>query len=513
MTIFLIALIIAFLCHLLPCRGKAEACFVVVAGRDASSTGRVLVGHNEDNRGELIMRHHYVKPREGKETLLSFEEGSAPVPAVWPALGFFWTETLRPAPGEPFGDSFVNELGVAVVSNTCCKSREDAPDLTDGGIGWGLRRIVAERAHSARDAVRIASDLVLTHGYRGSGRSYAFADAREAWIFQAVNGKHFAAARVPDDHVLVNPNHYSIRNMRLGSPDEFLASPGLIEYAIKRGWYVPARPGHYSDFDFAEAYQHPDYVMAPINEARHSFGLAIAAGVKIDLSARGARPPFSVRPLEPLSIKGVRDTLSCHCERPDDFNFDGPDGSGEWRTCPHDGGGILPDENRRDAYTRICNGSNRESLIVDLHENSDDTVIWSCFGNPCILPMTPFHLGARAIPEYFAGHGPSGLTQETEELTRLHFSATSEDVKASECEAWRLSRKLVGWCDEDYSRRIASIADKTADLRRKIAESEEEEMDGKPEPGHTRTAEMFLLKASEQAGLFVEAMRGLIGEV
>jgi dipeptidase len=468
------------------------------------------MGHNEDNRGELIMRHHYVKPRDGKGGLLSFEEGSAPLPAAWPTLGFFWTETLRPAPGESFGDSFVNERGVAVVSNSCCKSREDAPELTDGGIGWGLRRIVAERAHSARDAVRIASDLVLTYGYRGSGRSYTFADAREAWIFQTVNGKHFAAARVPDDHVLVNPNHYSIREMRLDSPDEFLASPGLIEYALKRGWYIPGRPGHYSDFDFAESFQHPDYVMAPINTARHSFGLAVAAGVKIDLSRRGARPPFSVRPLEPLSIKGVRETLSCHCERPDDFDFAGLEGQGEWKTCPHEGGGILPDENRRDAYTRICNGSNRESLIVDFHENSDETVIWSCFGNPCILPMTPLRLGARAIPEYFAGPGPSELIQDASELTKLHFSAKSADVKAAAGEAWRLSRKLVEWCDGDYSVRIASIADKITELRRKIAESDE--TDGKLDSGPSRTAEMFLLKASEQAGLFVEAMRGLMGE-
>jgi dipeptidase len=461
----------------------------------------VLIGHNEDNSGKLIMRHHYVKPGNGKGCLLSFEEGSAQVSALSPTLGFFWTETLRPTPGESFGDSFVNERGVVVVSNTCCKSREGAPELTDGGIGWGLRWTVASRARSARDAVRIASDLVLTYGYRDSGRSYTFADVREAWVFQVVNGKHFAARRVPDDHVLVNPNHYSIREMRLDEPYEFLASPGLIEYAIKRGWYAPERPGRYDDFDFALSFQHPDYVMAPINTARHAFGLALAAGVKIDLKERGARPPFSVLPVEPLGLKGIRETLSCHCERPEDFTR---------LAGPHNGGGIMPEENRKDAYTRICNGSNRESLIVDLHENCDETIIWSCFGNPCVLPMTPFHLGARSIPEYFAGPGPSGLTQETDELIRLHFNSTDADVDAAAGAAWRLSRKLVEWCDGDYAVRTAEIADKVTALRRRIAESND--ADEKIESG-PRTPEMLLMKASEQAGLFVEAMRGLAGEV
>ena len=400
---------------------------------------------------------------------------------------------------------------MTVVSNSCCKSREDSPELTDGGIGWGLRWIVASYAHSARDAVRIASDLILTYGYRGSGRSYTFADAREAWVFQVVNGKHFAAQRLRDDHVLVNPNHYSIREICRNEPNEFLASPGLIEYAIKRGWYAPKRSGQIDDFDFARAFQHPDYVMAPINTARHAFGLELAAGVKIDIKRRGARLPFSASPQEPLSINAMRKVLSCHCERPEDFK--GLGGSAEWRVNPHDGGGIMPDEIRRNAYTRICNGSNMESLIVDLHENRDETVIWSCFGNPCVLPMTPFYLGARAIPEYFAGRGPSELTLETDELIRRHFSASDVDVDASAGEAWKLSRKQLLWCDGDYSRRAALMAGKAADFRRKIAESDDQDVTRVEfDADASMAAEVLFIKSSERAGSFVEAMRALSGE-
>ena len=52
---------------------------------------------------------------------------------------YIWSEM----PGMSFSDSYVNEWGVTVASDNC-PSREDKPELTDGGIGYMLRRLVAE---------------------------------------------------------------------------------------------------------------------------------------------------------------------------------------------------------------------------------------------------------------------------------------------------------------------------------------------------------------------------------
>ena len=41
----------------------AYACTTFVVGRKASATGRVIVGHNEDDKGELSVRHGYVPAR------------------------------------------------------------------------------------------------------------------------------------------------------------------------------------------------------------------------------------------------------------------------------------------------------------------------------------------------------------------------------------------------------------------------------------------------------------------
>lgn len=471
---------------------RAEAgCFVAAAGRNASATGRVALGHNEDNRGELVMRHHYIAASEGHGgQMLSFEPGAAKIPQAGKTLGFFWTETLRPAPGESFADSFVNERGLVVLSNTCCQSREDAPDLTDGGIGWGLRRLVAERASTAREAVDVAAELVLKYGYRASGRSYVFADQHDVWVFQVVNGKHFAAARLQDDHVMVNPNHYSIREMDLNDPSQYLASPGLIEYAIARGWYVPEKEGDYGDFDFALTFQHPDYLMAPMNVARHIFGLAGITKAPVNLQKYGERMPFSMSPVTPVSLPRIWKTLSCHCERP----FEA---AGLWTESPHVGGGIMETENRRDEYTRICNGANRESLMIDLHDDPKKTVIWSCFGNPCTLLMTPWHLGAARIPAAFSG------AKSDAPLDR-HFDGTQEELMSAVGEAWLVSRALVAHCDADYAKRSEALRPKLGESQREIRQilADFEVRFSASSP----TAEQFFELADEQANRAVQAM-------
>jgi dipeptidase len=419
-------------------------CFAIAAGKLASSTGYVTVAHNEDNLGELVMRHHYITPDRSE---YFFEEGAARIPRADGGFGFFWTETLRPAPGESYGDAFVNEKGVAVVSNSCGKSKENAPDLTEGGIGWGLRRIVAERASNATEAVELASELVMKYGYRGAGRSYVFADSADAWVFQVVAGKTFAARRVPDDHVMTNSNHFTIRCIDFNDERNFRASPGIVGYAIKRGWYEPARRGDWSDFDFAETFQAVESIMKPSNVARHLSGFYEACGVTVELPDKSSRIPFSVKPSALLSMSSMKRALSCHCERAvdeEEFSRDGIHACG----CGDD-----------QVFLRICNSGTMESLIIDLRDNPGSTVVWSCFGNPCILPMIPWHVGSKRIPAEFTSGEPH-------DAQRRHFTSTSEYVASCPAKAWTESRAAVAFCDADYPKRSAIVKELSEEAER-----------------------------------------------
>lgn len=63
---------------------------------------------------------------------------------------------------------------MAVVSNSCRPAKHLLLDV-ELGVGYAIRRLIAERAVSARDGVRVAAELVEKYGYF-SGRAYTIAD-------------------------------------------------------------------------------------------------------------------------------------------------------------------------------------------------------------------------------------------------------------------------------------------------------------------------------------------------
>ena len=224
-----------------------EDCSAIIVGKKASATGEVLFGHNEDDAGYNVMMQHLV-PRATHERgkLLEFEAGCAKIPQVEQTWAYLWSET-RASWKASFSDTFINEWGVAVATDNCSPSREDRPEITNGGIGYGLGHLIAQRARTAREGVEIAAALIDKYGYTASGRAYQIVDKNEGWVLQVVQGKHYVAKRVPDDEVMFIPNWYTIHQVDLSDKANYIASPDIITYAIDRGWYTPKRPGDYSD--------------------------------------------------------------------------------------------------------------------------------------------------------------------------------------------------------------------------------------------------------------------------
>lgn len=234
----------------------SQACFTVV-GKDASSTGEILVGHNEDNDRRIIINQYWVPAATHKAgEMIEFEAYAAKIPQVEKTFGFWWTQTLSPD-GYSFSDGFINENGVVVVSNNCNVTIEEKETFNEGGIGYGIRRIVAERAKSARDGVNIAIDLQKKYGYFHMGRTYTIADRNEAWQIVLMRGHRYVARRVADNEVAFLANAISFDKLDFKDTKNVLASPDIIEHAIEKGAYKPAKAGDYSDFSFRKAYQ-PD---------------------------------------------------------------------------------------------------------------------------------------------------------------------------------------------------------------------------------------------------------------
>ena len=139
-------------------------CMTLIAGKNASATRRVLVAHNEDDGGFVVVRHGWVPPQDwAAGSVMPAEEGCAEIPQVSHTLGYYWTEYRKDTCGLTTADGFVNERGVVIVSNSMGTSREsmeNADCVKDGGIGYNLRRALAERAGSAREGARILMELI-----------------------------------------------------------------------------------------------------------------------------------------------------------------------------------------------------------------------------------------------------------------------------------------------------------------------------------------------------------------
>ena len=280
----------------------ACACFAVIAGRETTTDGSVLVGHNEQDSGVCVLHFSRVPRRQFAPTDTVALRRGGRASQVDETLSYLWSQ----CPKQEYSDSFLNERGVIVVSDKC-PTRENSyeelvarGEIRDGGIGLLLRRLVAERATTAREGVRIAGELVERYGYVQNGRTYIIADPREAWLFCTVGGPRWVAQRVPDDRVVVMPNIHIIRQVDLNDADNFQASPDLIDYAIHRGWYDPASG---KPFDFRVAYrENRTDEIDP--RRRHAHSLLLGR----EVSAEGPLP-FGVKPKAKLSVASMAEIL------------------------------------------------------------------------------------------------------------------------------------------------------------------------------------------------------------
>jgi len=369
-------LVCVFLFSVIPIispNAQAEGCFSIVVGKDASENGNVIMGHNEDDSPPAVVNHRKI-PRKNHAHGESVELlNGGRLDQVEKTWAYIWSEM----PDLRFSDSYVNEWGVCIASDNC-PSRENRPQLTDGGISYMLRRVVAQRAKSAREGVHIAAELVEHFGYDASGRTYIICDPEEGWLFCVINGKHWLAARVPDDEVAVVANTFTVHNVDLSDTANMLASNNIIDYAVFRGWYDPEAG---KDFDFAAAYADPEAFKSESNLSRQWGGLRLIAERKLQPDDP---LPFSVKPASKMDVTDVMHVLRDHYEGTDLYRISSENGS------PHEAG-----------VHSICNSTTQTAFVVELDKDLPadvGIVYWVCLGSPCTSFFVPFHFGMEKFP-------------------------------------------------------------------------------------------------------------------
>ncbi len=375
---------------------QADDCFTVLVGKNASADGSVMIGHNEDDRGDIIVNLRKIKARDYGAPQKVDLGGGAFCETDGRTNGFLWIE----ATAQEFADSFVNECGVVITSDSC-PSRITENDVTDGGIGYMLRRLIAEKAKTAREAVKLGGALVEKYGYRASGRTYSIVDKNEAWMLACLRGRHWYAQRVPDDEVAVIPNYFTIRKINPDDPDHFMGSFGIEEYAAKNGWYDQPKDG---PFDFKRAFERPSNreLVRNGNTLRHWRGLNLLGGREWEISDDF---PFSSKPGKKLTVEDLIAILRDHYEGTE---YDATDG---YKTG-------TPNRTR---FRTICTASTINSFVVSLDPKRPEPIsvsVWLALGKPDTTVFLPLYLGVENLP---SGAGLGTDVHDYEVFNKQHF--------------------------------------------------------------------------------------------
>lgn len=371
-------------------------CTTVIVGKAVSKTGRVIVGHNEDAGGRsLHQSFFYPAADHAPGEMLTAEPGCARLPQAPHTLGVYWSNMLAPAPGSSFDQGFANDAGLVLCSNAGGTAFDaESTDLTDGGVGFLFRRVIAERARTAREAVEIARDLVTRYGYAGEARNYTVADKDEAWCINVVRGRHFVAKRVPDDRVMLISNMLAIRSVDLSDKANVVASPDLIEYAIAQGRYSPAQEGCFDDFDFARAYQSDENRRNPEKSIRMREGWLEIAGL---WCADELHYPETLAPKAPMGVEEVKAVL--RLTAPETYRTRG--------------------DGRADAFhvsaVDISRSHTRESWVMEFAQTPLLSILWRDASYQDTGVYVPWFPIAGAIPE-------SCAITTLDEARRVHFA-------------------------------------------------------------------------------------------
>lgn len=372
----IVGLILLVISSLLLLSVREDNSFTIIAGKNTTKDGTVILAHNQGQPGEnVFVNVHKISGKFHRYPQKILLKNGGVVLQAQKTVGFLWFEI----PGTEFGDSYMNENGVVIASNTC-RSREDKPGLTNGGIGFMLVRIMAEQAASARQAVEIAGRLIQQFGYYGPGQCYAIADSNEAWLLQVVKGKHWAAKRVPDDQVAVVANRFTIDTVDFTDKNNCVGSPGLIQYAVQRGWYNPQTHG---EFEFARVYADPENYKAEENVLRQWRGTSLLARKKFKPDSS---LPFSFKPKGKIEITDLYKILRDHYEG-SEYNLDPEYKKGS----PH-------------AIQKqpICSKDTRYAFVAQLRKKLPQEIanlVWVAFHRPDTNAFSPWYFSITTPPE------------------------------------------------------------------------------------------------------------------
>lgn len=214
-----------------------------------------------------------------------------------------------------------NEFQVT-IGETTFGGRPELVDST-GIMDYGsLIYVALQRSRTAKEAIKIMTDLVKEYGYYSSGESFSIADPNEAWIMEmigkgpGVKGAVWVAVRIPDDCIAAHANQSRIHKFDMNDKENCLYAPDVISFAREKGYFS----GNNKDFSFADAYCPLDFSGLRFCEARvwsfyNMFSKATGQSYLSYIQGESKEPmPLYVKPDQKIAVRDIQHAMRDHYE-------------------------------------------------------------------------------------------------------------------------------------------------------------------------------------------------------
>ena len=286
------------------------ACTNLIVGKNVSADGSTIISYSADSYSLFGELYHYPAGMHKKGTMMNVYE--------WDTGKYLGQIEQARQTYNVVGN--MNEFQLT-IGETTFGGRPELVDTT-GVIDYGsLIYLGLQRSRTAREAIKVMTELVQEYGYYSSGESFTIADPNEVWIMEmigkgpGVRGAVWVAVRVPDDCISAHANHSRIHQFDMDDKENCMYAPDVISFAREKGYF----DGVNKDFSFSKAYAPLDFGARRYCEARvwSYFNMFTDRGAEFlpYIEGKTDEPmPLYVKPNRKISVQDVKNAMRDHYE-------------------------------------------------------------------------------------------------------------------------------------------------------------------------------------------------------
>lgn len=294
----------------LVCEIHIFACTNLLVGKYASVDGSTMITYSADSYALFGELYHWPAKKYANGEMLKVHE--------WDSGKYLGEIAQVSQTYNVVGN--MNEFQLT-IGETTFGGREELAD-PNGIIDYGsLIYITLQRARTAREAIKIMTDLVTEYGYYSGGESFSIGDPNEIWVLEMIGkgkgnkGAVWVAVRIPDDCISAHANQARIQQFPLNDPENCIYSKDVISFAKEKGYYS----GNDKDFSFAKAYNPLDFGGQRFCEARvwsffNRYNKDMAKYVTYAQGKTQEPMPLYIKPDRKLSLADIQEMMRDHYE-------------------------------------------------------------------------------------------------------------------------------------------------------------------------------------------------------